>query len=64
MILILTLCMSLVACGNNNNNDDSNGSDSTPTTTTTQNDGMITDTGTDTNIIDRVESGILGTDTK
>lgn len=55
--IIITLCLSLiliislVSCGENDNNGSSQGSD-------TQNEGMITDTGTDTNIIEGVESGV------
>ena len=57
--LIITLCLSLilaislVSCGRNNND---NNNDSTDT----KNEGMITETGTDTNIIDEVESGMKG----
>ena len=47
LCLALLLIISLVSCGRNNNNN-----------TDTHNDGMITETGTDTNIIDDVESGI------
>lgn len=54
--IIITLCLSLiliislVSCGGKGNND-SQSSD-------TKNEGMITDTGTDTNIIEGVESGV------
>ncbi len=55
--IIITLCLSLmlavslVSCGNNNNNNESQSGQK-------KNDGMITETGTDTNIIEGVESGI------
>ena len=51
LCLALLLVISLVSCGRNNNNTNN---------TDTKNDGMITETGTDTNIIDDVESGIKG----
>ena len=54
LCLALVLVISLVSCGRNNNDNNSNGG------TDTQNDGMITETGTDTNIIDEVESGMKG----
>ena len=54
LCLTLILAISLVSCGRNNNDNNSNGS------TDTQNDGMITETGTDTSIIDEVESGMKG----
>ncbi|MBR2388772.1 MAG: hypothetical protein IKB02_08405 [Clostridia bacterium] len=57
LCLTLILSLSLVACGGNNDDKD----------TDTTNEGMITETGTDTNIVDRarsmvdgVESGIDG----
>ena len=55
--VIITLCLALflitsfVSCGRNNN---TNGN------TDTKNEGVITETGSDTNIIDDVESGIKG----
>ena len=58
--LIITLCLALIlavslaSCGKNKNNN--NNSESTDT----KNDGVITETGTDTSIIDNVESGIKG----
>ena len=53
LCLALLLVISLVSCGRNNNNNNNSNTD-------TKNDGMITETGTDTNIIDDVESGIKG----
>ena len=52
LCLALVLVISLVSCGRNNNDNNSS--------TDTQNDGMITETGTDTSIIDEVESGVKG----
>lgn len=58
MCLSLIIVITLVSCGRNNNNDSK---ESTSTTTDTmKNDGMITDTGRDTNIVDNVESMIGG----
>ena len=60
--LIITLCLALIlavslaSCGKNKNNNNNNNSESTDT----KNDGVITETGTDTSIIDNVESGIKG----
>ena len=57
--LIITLCLALIlavslaSCGKNKNNNNSESTD-------TKNDGAITETGTDTSIIDNVESGITG----
>ncbi len=51
LCLSLILIISLVSCGEKDNNGGSQSSD-------TQNEGMITDTGTDTNIIEGVESGV------
>lgn len=57
--LIITLCLALIlavslaSCGKNKNNNNSESTD-------TKNDGVITETGTDTSIIDNVESGIKG----
>ena len=51
LCLALALSISLVACGKNNDND---------ATDTTKNDGMITETGTDTNIADRARSMVDG----
>ena len=51
LCLALALALPLASCGRNNNNKD---------TDTTKNDGMITETGTDTNIVDRAESMIDG----
>ena len=64
--IIITLCLSLivaialVSCGKNNNNNNNNTSTTEKNTTeaTTKNDGMITETGTDTSIIDSVESAV------
>lgn len=57
LCLTLILSLSLISCGGNNDDKD----------TDTTNEGMITETGTDTNIVDRarsmvdgVESGIDG----
>ena len=50
LALSLILTLSFTACGRNNDNN-AGGSD-------TKNEGKITETGTDTNIIEGVESGI------
>lgn len=52
LCLTLILSISLVSCGGNKN--DNNGTD------TTKNDGMITETGSDTNIVDRARSMVDG----
>ncbi len=49
LCLTLILSLSLVSCGGDNNKD-----------TDTTNEGMITDTGTDTNIVDRARSMVDG----
>lgn len=51
LCLALILAVSLASCGKNSNNSES---------TDTKNDGVITETVTDTSIIDNVESGIKG----
>ncbi len=51
LCLSLILTLSLVSCGGNNNGDKD--SDTT-------NEGMITETGTDTNIVDRARSMVDG----
>ena len=63
--IIITLCLSLilaialVSCGkNNNNNNNTSTTEKNTTEATTKNDGMITETGTDTSIIDNVESAV------
>ena len=63
LLAVLILTVALAACTPGNKGD---GNDSTSKTTTppsTANPGIVTDTGTDTNIIDRIESDVLGTDT-
>ena len=52
LCLALALSLSIVSCGRSN--DDNSGTD------TTKNDGMITETGTDTNIVDRARSMVNG----
>ena len=47
--LALILSLSLVSCGGNKKGD-----------TDTTNDGMITETGTDTNVVDRARSMVDG----
>lgn len=49
LCIVLILSILLISCGGNNNND-----------TNTTNEGMITETGTDTNIVDRARSMIDG----
>lgn len=65
--ICLILAIALVSCGKNNNNDskdtttDTKRNEQTTNNTTTdtkKNDGMITDSGTGTNIIDRAENVI------
>ena len=51
LCLALILSISLASCGGNNDKKD---------TDTTKNDGMITETGTDTNIVDRARSTVDG----
>ena len=53
LTIALLLIISLISCGGNNNDNNNNDKDSTGTQ---ENEGMITETGTDTNIIDNVES--------
>lgn len=52
LCLALALALPLSSCGKNDND----GKD----TDTTKNDGMITETGTDTNIVDRGKSIVNG----
>jgi len=66
LLVVFILMAVLAACTPNNNGDNGTGTGSgtsATTATTTKNDGMVSDTGTDTNIIDKIESDIVGTDT-
>ena len=65
LLMATLLTMALVSCscegmGNGGNGTDTNKKDTTDTTNSA---GSITETGTDTNIVDRVESMITGSDT-
>ena len=63
LLAVLILAVSLAACTPNNNGDNNESSgNATSAPATTKNEGMITDTGTGTNIIDRIESDMVGTD--
>jgi hypothetical protein len=63
LLAVLILTVALAACTPNDNGDrnESTSKSTTAVPSTTKNEGMITDTGTGTNIIDRLESDIIGT---
>jgi uncharacterized protein YdeI (BOF family) len=63
LLAMLILTVALAACTPNDNGDrnESTSKSTTAVPSTTKNEGMITDTGTGTNIIDRLESDIIGT---
>ena len=65
LLAVFILTATLAACTPNDNGDrdESTSNTTTATPSTTKNEGMVSDTGTDTNIIDRIESDIVGTNT-
>ena len=60
-VFILTATLASCTPNDNGDRDETTTKITTATPSTTKNEGMITDTGTGTNIIDRLESDIIGT---
>ena len=63
LLAVLIITVALAACTPGNKGDGNESTNKTTEAPTTMNPGIVTDTGTDTNIIDRIESDIIGTGT-
>ena len=63
LLAVLIITVALAACTPGNKGDGNESTNKTTEAPTTMNPGIVTDTGTDTNIIDRIESDIVGTGT-